>query len=142
LAATILPQEVSSLNLGTRKRASISILPPARLAIVTKSVTKCQTPETIASDVIFVAQHFELFNFLKRGAAKRVHLEQLPGYAPDLNPDKGIWNSLKRVELGNVSCSDLDQLYRKLIQAKERLRHKKEIIKSCSRKSRLLGLVS
>jgi len=37
------------------------------------------------------------------------------------------------VELGNVCCSDLDQLYCKLIQAKERLRHKKEIIKSCSR---------
>jgi hypothetical protein len=71
-----------------------------------------------------------------------LHLEQLPGYAPDLNPDEGIWNYLKRVELGNVCCSDLDQLYRKLIQAKERLRHKKEIIKSCSRKSRLLGVAS
>ena len=75
----------------------------------------------------------EIKDFLKRGAAKRLHLEQLPGYAPDLNPDEGIWNYLKRVELGNVCCSDLNQLQRKLIQAKERLRHKKEIIKSCSR---------
>jgi len=75
----------------------------------------------------------EIKDFLKRGAAKRLHLEQLPGYAPDLNPDEGIWNYLKRVELGNVCCSDLDQLHRKLIQAKERLRHKQEIIKSCSR---------
>jgi transposase len=75
----------------------------------------------------------EIKAFLKRGAARRLHLEQLPGYAPDLNPDEGIWNSLKRVELGNVCCCDLDQLRRKLIQAKERLRHKKEIIKSCSR---------
>ena len=75
----------------------------------------------------------EIKDFLKRGAAKRLHLEQLPGYAPDLNPDEGIWNSLKRVELGNVCCANLDQLQRKLIQAKERLRHKKEIIKSCSR---------
>ena len=75
----------------------------------------------------------EITDFLKRGAAKCLHLEQLRGYAPDLNPDEGIWNYLKRVELGNVCCSDLDQLHRKLIQAKERLRHKKEIIKSCSR---------
>jgi transposase len=75
----------------------------------------------------------EMKDFLKRGAAKRLHLEQLPGYAPDLNPDEGIWNYLKRVELGNVCCCDLDQLHRKLIQAKERLRHKKEIIKSCFR---------
>lgn len=72
-------------------------------------------------------------DFLKRGAAKRLHLEQLPGYAPDLNPDEGIWNYLKRVELGNVCCRDLDHLQRELIRARERLRHKKEIIKSCSR---------
>jgi transposase len=75
----------------------------------------------------------EIKDFLKRGAAKRLHLEQLPGYAPDLNPDEGIWNYLKRVELGNVCCANLDQLHRALIRARERLRHKKEIIKSCSR---------
>jgi transposase len=34
----------------------------------------------------------EVKGFLSRGAAKRLHLEQLPGYAPDLNPDEGIWN--------------------------------------------------
>jgi transposase len=75
----------------------------------------------------------EVKAFLKRGAAKRLHLEQLPGSAPDLNPDEGIWNYLKRVELGNVCCADLKQLQRKLIQAKERLRHKPQIITSCFR---------
>ena len=75
----------------------------------------------------------EIKDFLKRGAAKRLHLEQLPGYAPDLNPDEGIWNYLKRVELGNVCCTDLDDLSTQLIRARERLRHKREIIKSCSR---------
>ena len=74
----------------------------------------------------------EIKAFLKRGAAKRLHLEQLPGYAPDLNPDEGIWNYLKRVELGNVCCANLDQLFRALIRARERLRHKREIIRSCS----------
>jgi winged helix-turn-helix protein len=29
-----------------------------------------------------------------------------PFYAPDLNPEEGIWNYLKRVELGNVCCPD------------------------------------
>ncbi len=75
----------------------------------------------------------EIKAFLKRGATKRLHLEQLPGYAPDLNPDEGIWNYLKRVELGNLGCSDLDHLHQELIRARERLRHKKEIIRSCSR---------
>jgi hypothetical protein len=30
--------------------------------------------------------------FGSRGTAKRLHLEHLPGYGPDLNPDEGIWN--------------------------------------------------
>ncbi len=75
----------------------------------------------------------EIKAFLKRGAAKRLHLEQLPGYAPDLNPDEGIWNYLKRVELGNVCCCDLAHLKTQLIRARERLRHKTDIITSCSR---------
>jgi transposase len=74
----------------------------------------------------------EIKDFLKPGAAKRLHLEQLPGYAPDLNPDEGIWNYLNRVELGNVSCRNLELLSSELIRASERLRHKKEIIKGCS----------
>src|ERR1051326_2704471 len=62
--------------------------------------------------------------FLARGAAKRLHLEQLPGYAPELNPDEGVWNQLKRVELKNVCCRDVTQLASELRLAKERLRHK------------------
>lgn len=72
-------------------------------------------------------------DFLKRGAAHRLHLEPLPGYAPDLNPDEGIWNYLKRVELGNVCCTDLGDLRAHLIRARERLRHKREVIRACSR---------
>lgn len=71
-------------------------------------------------------------DFLKRGAAKRLHLERLPGYAPDLNPDEGIWNYLKRVELKNRCCRDLTELTREVRRATERLRHKREIIKACS----------
>jgi len=72
-------------------------------------------------------------DFLKRGAARRLHLEQLPGYTPDLNPDEGVWNYLKRVELANVCCSDLQELRRQLIRARERVRHKRDILRACSR---------
>ena len=72
-------------------------------------------------------------DYLAAGAAKRLHLERLPGYAPDLNPDEGIWNYLKRVELKNRCCRDLAELRRELRRAKERLRHKREVIRSCSR---------
>ena len=72
-------------------------------------------------------------DYLAKGAAKRLHLERLPGYAPDLNPDEGIWNYLKRVELKNRCCRDLAELRVELRRAKERLRHKREVIRSCSR---------
>jgi len=32
----------------------------------------------------------EIKAFLKTKMGKRLHLEQLPGYAPDLNPDEGM----------------------------------------------------
>lgn len=69
--------------------------------------------------------------FLREGGAARLHLEQLPGYAPDLNADEGIWNYLKRVELRNVCCRDLAQLKQELRRAMARVRHKRHIIRSC-----------
>lgn len=62
---------------------------------------------------------------------KRVHLERLPGYAPKLNPPEQVWNLLKRRELKNLCCQDLAHLSRELIRAKERLRHRKEILCHC-----------
>jgi transposase len=70
-------------------------------------------------------------DFLRRGAARRLHFEQLPGYAPDLNPAEGIWNYLKRVELANRCCADLPTLELALRRAKERLRHKRAVIRAC-----------
>jgi hypothetical protein len=48
--------------------------------------------------------------FLAAIPAGRICLEQLPGYAPDLNPDEGVWNYLKNVELRNISCHDQAEL--------------------------------
>ena len=72
--------------------------------------------------------------FLKSGAASRVQLEQLPSYAPELNPDEGIWKHLKYVELKNVCCRSLSELRCELRKAKERLRHKKYVIFGCIRR--------
>src|SRR5687768_13023327 len=41
-------------------------------------------------------------DFLASGASSRVQLEQLPAYAPDLNPDVGVWKTLNGVELKNI----------------------------------------
>ena len=58
-------------------------------------------------------------------------LESFPAYAPELNPDEGIWNYLKKVELKNLCCSDLKELRQEILQAVKRLRQKTHIIKAC-----------
>ena len=49
-------------------------------------------------------------DFLTAGGAKRLHLERLPAYAPDLNPDEGVWSLLKCQELANRCCQDMVEL--------------------------------
>ena len=69
--------------------------------------------------------------FLREGGTKRLHLERLPGYAPDLNPDEGVWRYLKRVEMKNLCCRDVKQLRYELRKATARLRHKTDVLLSC-----------
>lgn len=76
--------------------------------------------------------------FLRQGAAQRLHLERLPGYAPDLNPDEGVWGYLKTVELANVCCHDLAELRTELRKAIARLRHKVTVIQSFFHQARLI----
>ena len=77
-------------------------------------------------------------DFLKTEAGKRVWLEKLPAYAPELNPDEGIWNQLKNVELKNLCCQSIAELKRELRKARDRLRQKSRIILGCFKQ---VGLV-
>lgn len=72
-------------------------------------------------------------DFLREGATRRLHLEQLPGYAPELNPAEGVWHYLKNVEMKNLCCHDLQELRDELRRAIERLRHRMGIIQSFTR---------
>ena len=67
-------------------------------------------------------------DFLRQGGSQRLYLAQLPSYAPELNPDEGVWNYLKRVELRNLCCHNLSELRSELCKAVVRLRRKTSII--------------
>lgn len=69
--------------------------------------------------------------FLSGPMGKRVHLERLPGYAPELTPQEGGWNLLKRRELKNLCCQNLAHLRQELVHAKVRLRHRQIILQHC-----------
>jgi transposase len=71
----------------------------------------------------------EVKKFLSDGGAKRLHLIRLPGYSPELNPDEGVWNWLKR-KLGNVCCKDLKELRHELRLAIQKLRYRPHILTS------------
>lgn len=71
----------------------------------------------------------EVKDFLSNGGAKRLHLIRLPGYSPELNPDEGVWNWLKKT-LGNVCCKNLQELRYELRLAIQKLRHRPQTLKS------------
>jgi transposase len=64
-------------------------------------------------------------------AAGQVWLERLPAYAPDLNPEEGIWRHLKFPELANLCCRTVTELKVEFRRATERLRHKTNVILGC-----------
>ncbi|CAG0942107.1 hypothetical protein ANRL1_00810 [Anaerolineae bacterium] len=63
--------------------------------------------------------------------APAIHLEQLPPYAPELNPDEGVWQFLKTIEMRNLCCVDFDHLYHELYLAIRRLRRQPALLQSC-----------
>jgi len=70
-------------------------------------------------------------DYMAEEGAKRIHLEALPGYAPDLSPlDQGCWHHLKDVEMGNLSCMDIEELHLEFHLAIGRLRQKPRLIQS------------
>ena len=70
-------------------------------------------------------------DYLAEEGARRVRLEALPGYAPDLSPlDQGCWQHLKHVEMRNLSCMDMEELHLEFHLAIGRLRQKPRLIQS------------
>ena len=66
----------------------------------------------------------------------RLHLEYLPAYAPELNPDEGIWRQTKRT-LANGAPADRFQLALNVDLELERLRCSPALLWSCIRHSGL-----
>ena len=66
----------------------------------------------------------------------RLHLEHFPSYAPELNPDEGVWGLAKRT-LANGCPHNRDELMRDVIRSIERIRHSPAKLRGCIQQSEL-----
>jgi transposase len=62
----------------------------------------------------------------------RLHLERLPPYAPELNPDEGVWSLAKR-ELANGRPDSLEVLEASVRDSLDRTRHSPSRLNGCLR---------
>ena len=60
----------------------------------------------------------------------RLRLERFPSYAPELNPDEGVWNLAKH-DLANGCPKDLDDLMEDLVRSIERTRASSKQLRGC-----------
>ncbi|MFE2992617.1 transposase [Streptomyces sp. NPDC059262] len=54
----------------------------------------------------------------------------LPTYAPDLNPQEGIWSLVKH-EIGNLAAADLSHITRAVKRRLKRIQHRPELVDGC-----------
>lgn len=74
--------------------------------------------------------------FLSTSGAQRLTLIRLPAYAPELNPDEGVWSLLKR-KLANVCNRTLGDLKVRLKRAIQQLQRHPQVLQGCLRETGL-----
>jgi transposase len=66
----------------------------------------------------------------------RLHIEHFPSYAPELNPDEGVWSLAKRA-LANSCPDDLEELVEDAIPSINGIRNSKQKLRGCVVQSEL-----
>lgn len=67
---------------------------------------------------------------------RRLRIEHFPSYAPELNPDEGVWSLAKR-DLANGCPHNVEELMDDLIHSIERIRRSPAKLRGCIRQSEL-----
>ena len=73
-------------------------------------------------------------------AHPRLKIEELPAYAPELNPVEVIWSHLKFGKLSNLTAQDVDELELILNRELKKLERNQKLLKKLSLGSELTGL--
>jgi transposase len=92
-------------------------------------------PLIVSWDGAPIHRNRKVHAFLASQPAGWLQLVPLPGYAPEWNPNEGVWDTLKVKELANLACGDLAEMRQELHQAAQRLRRHPDVIRGCFRES-------
>ena len=71
------------------------------------------------------------------GRCRRIHLEFLPAYAPELNPNEFGWAHLKTGPLANGCPQDVDQLHGAVVVAAQSASRQQKLLRAFVRATRL-----
>lgn len=74
---------------------------------------------------------------LQRRFARRLGIEWLPPYAPELNPVEGVWNQTKYADLANYIPEDVCALRRAIGRSARKTRGKQPLLQSFFKKAKL-----
>jgi len=77
--------------------------------------------------------------FLK--AHPKVVAEDFPGYAPDLNPDEGVWGWTKYGRLAKLAAEDVEELWDHVVEELGELKFQPDLLKAFIRQTGLPGLL-
>ena len=70
------------------------------------------------------------------GRHRRLRIEYFPSYAPQLNPDEGVWSLAKR-ELANSCPNDVDELMEDILGTIDGIRNSQQKLRGCIAQSEL-----
>jgi transposase len=85
-------------------------------------------PVQVVWDRSPIHRRAEVGAFVEAVGTAGLRVEELPAYAPDLNPIEWLWGHLKRVEMKNLAFLDLEELHEELHLAVGRVRQKRRLI--------------
>lgn len=108
---------------------------PDAYHFLTALLSKLRRPLTVVLDRL--SAHRGAARRLKARFGKRIKIEWLPPYAPELNPVEHVWGHTKCGDLANYVPEDIDALKDELSASLERKRGDRDLLRSFFRQAEL-----
>ncbi len=105
------------------------------VALIERVVAKLSRPILLVMDRYSV--HRSAARRWQQQRHKRITIEWLPAYAPQLNPVEQVWNRAKHTDLANFVPDDVSHLGRSVNDSLKRTRNQQHLLRSFFRHARL-----